>query len=684
VFDSLAASVSADTPAWLEELNPEQRVAATHPGGPLLILAGAGTGKTTTLCARVAWLVSEGVAPERIMLLTFTRRAAREMLQRTRTLVPMPAGSGGVLGGTFHSVAHRFLRLHAAALGLAPGFGVLDAADAADLIDLLRQEHGHARSKRRFPKKSTLLDIYSRTVNAQQPLAGVVTEHFPWCEEHGEAMAALFKGYTARKRALGVLDLDDLLLYWRALAGDELIGPTVEASFDHLLIDEYQDVNGLQVDILRSLRRERREVTVVGDDFQAIYGWRAASAEHILQFPTHFPDAAVVTLERNYRSTQPILDAANALASQARRAFPKQLRTERELGTRPELVFCRDESAQAAEACERVLEAREQGMELREQAVLSRTSHDTDLLELELARRRIPYVKYGGLRYLEAAHVKDLIALLRLADNPGDEISWFRVLQLLERVGPATARRALDVLMAAPEGDRLSCWQRAREQLPAHARSSADVVVAALRDSSDETSAGPRAERLRDALAPLIEMRYPDGALRLHDLEQLVAAARESGTDLRHFVGELVLDPPQSSADLAGPPHLDEDYLVLSTIHSAKGLEWQAVHVVALYDGNFPADMAAGSRDSIDEERRLLYVAMTRGRRQLHLYVPVRYYHRPRATDDAHGYGKPSRFLTDEVQRLCDVVRPAEHPAQLGAPGGQARRITVSVDSLFD
>jgi DNA helicase II / ATP-dependent DNA helicase PcrA len=220
--------------------------------------------------------------------------------------------------------------------------------------------------------------------------------------------------------------------------------------------------------------------------------------------------------------------------------------------------------------------------------------------------------------------------------------------------------------------------------LPAHARRSADVVVSALRDSSGEAAAAPRAERLRDALAPLIETRYPDGALRLHDLEQLVAAARESGTDLRHFVGELVLDPPQSSADLAGPPHLDEDYLVLSTIHSAKGLEWQAVHVLALYDGNFPADMAAGSEESIDEERRLLYVAMTRGRRQLHLYVPVRYYHRPKGTDDAHGYGKPSRFLTDEVQRLCDVLRPEEHPAQLGAPGGEPRRITVSVDSLFD
>jgi DNA helicase II / ATP-dependent DNA helicase PcrA len=671
-------------PAWLDQLNDEQRAAATHVGGPLLILAGAGTGKTTTLCARVAWLISEGVAPERILLLTFTRRAAREMLQRTRALVSAAAASragGGVLGGTFHSVAHRFVRMHAAALGLAPGFGVLDAGDAADLIDLIREEHGHAQRKDRFPKKSTLLDIYSRTVNAQQRLAEVVTERFPWCEEHTEAMGALFKAYGARKRALGVLDLDDLLLSWRALAADAVIGPAMADGFDHVLIDEYQDVNGLQVDIVRALRAERRDVTAVGDDFQAIYGWRAASAEHILEFPSQFADATVLRLERNYRSTQPILDVANALAAQATRAYPKQLRTEERDGVRPELVFCRDDTAQAAEVCDRVLAARERGMDLREQSVLARTSHDSDMLELELTRRRIPFVKYGGLRYLEAAHVKDLVALLRLADNPGDELSWFRILQLLEGVGPATARRTLNRLVAGLDG-----WPVAREELPAHAREPADRLLAALANVEREQRAGPRAERLRDALAPLIATRYPDGALRLADLDQLVAAAREHPGELRHFVGELVLDPPQSSADLAGPPHLDEDYLVLSTIHSAKGLEWHAVHVLALYDGNFPACMAAGSKETVDEERRLLYVAMTRARRELHLYVPLRYYHRPNGIDDAHGYGKASRFLTDDVQELCEITRPAEPDAArtLRAPGFDGRRVTVSVDALFD
>jgi DNA helicase-2/ATP-dependent DNA helicase PcrA len=676
VFDAL----TLDTAPWLDQLNAEQLAGATHPGGPLLILAGAGTGKTTTLCARVAWLVTQGVAPERIMLLTFTRRAARELLQRTRTLVPMRAGSGGVVGGTFHSVAHRFVRMHAATLGLASGFSVLDAGDAADLIDLIREEHGHAQSKRRFPKKSTLLDIYSRTVNAQRTLSEVVTEHFPWCGDHIDEIGALFKAYTARKRALSVLDLDDLLLHWRALAADEVIGAALSDTIEHLLIDEYQDVNGLQADIVRGLRRDSREVTVVGDDMQAIYAWRAASATHILEFPEHFPDATVVTLERNYRSAQPILDTANALAAQAARAFPKTLASDLEHpGVRPELVFVRDESAQASSVCERVLEAREHGLDLRRQAVLMRTSHDSDLLELELTRRQIPFVKYGGLRYLEAAHVKDLVALFRLVDNLGNELSWFRVLQLLDGVGPVTARRVLDVMLSGP--DPLVRFGKARELLPDAARAPADAVVDALRLARSSSEAGVAAEALRDALAPLVRARYPDGPVRLADLDQLVAAARQS-TGLGHFAGELALDPPQSSADLAQPPHLDEDYLVLSTIHSAKGLEWEGVHVLALYDGNFPACMSAGSSETIDEERRLLYVAITRARRRLHLYVPVRYYHRPKGIDDAHGYGKPSRFLTGAVKDTCTITQCSEDSG--GVAGvNSGRRITVSVDSLF-
>jgi ATP-dependent DNA helicase UvrD/PcrA len=688
---------------FVDALNEEQRAAATHPGGPLLVLAGAGTGKTTTLAARVAWLIDEGAAPERVLLLTFTRRAAREMLARARAYLgrsPNGRHAGRVVGGTFHSIAHRFVRRHAAALGLPAGFGVLDASDAADLLDLVRQDAGLGQTGRRFPRKSTLLDIYSRTVNAQRPLRELLAEAFPWCERHGEELGRLFVEYGARKRSLGVIDLDDLLLHWRALACDPVVGGEMGRSVEHLLIDEYQDVNGLQVDLVRALRAERREVTVVGDDLQAIYGFRAASARHILDFPEHFPGAAIVTLERNYRATQPLLDVANAVAEQAERAYPRRLRAERvggatadgggsarAGGSAPELVFCLDEAAQAGEVCDRVLDARERGAALREQAVLMRASHDSDLLELELARRDIPYVKYGGLRYLEAAHVKDFLALLRLADNPADRLSWFRWLQLLDGVGPAIARRVLEALEPDSGGlvEVLGRWPGAQDALPAEAREPAAAVVAALAAVAGERAAGVRAERLRDALAPIVESHYPDGAVRLQDLDSLVSGAGQA-SDLGRFVADLVLDPPASSSDLAGDASLDEDWLVLSTVHSAKGLEWRAVHVLALYDGNFPSDLSAGDREAIDEERRLLYVALTRAQRELHLYVPVRYYHRPRGNDDGHGYGKPSRFLSEQVQELCrrtDATGIGVDPTGEVIATRAEPRIEVSVDALF-
>src|SRR3954452_8629352 len=439
------ATETAKTADWLEALNPEQRAAALHRDGHLLVLAGAGTGKTTTLCARVASLVASGVPAERILLLTFTRRASRDMLGRAQALAGGAARR--VLGGTFHSVAHRFVRGHAAALGLGADFAVLDAGDAADLLDLVRQEQGHGDTGRRFPRKHTLADIYSRTVNAQRPVRAVVAESFPWCEEHVDILGPLFQAFTARKRALGAVDLDDLLVLWRALMLDEHAGAHIASSFDHVLVDEYQDVNGLQVAIVEGFARRGCEVTAVGDDFQAIYAFRSASARHILSFPDRFADATTVTLERNYRATQPLLDVANAVAAQDAEGFPKVLRAEREGGTRPALVFCRDQLHEAVEVSDRVLAAREEGMLLREQAVLARTGHDSDALELELSRRRIPFVKYGGLRYLEAAHVKDFLAVLRLADRPADEMAWFRVLQLLEGVGPGRARRAVDRLL---------------------------------------------------------------------------------------------------------------------------------------------------------------------------------------------------------------------------------------------
>jgi DNA helicase II / ATP-dependent DNA helicase PcrA len=682
MFD-LAASAT-----FLDDLNPEQRAAATHAGGPLLILAGAGTGKTTTLCARVAWLLTQGVPAERILLLTFTRRAAREMVARARALAQRAApDSAPVLGGTFHSIAHQLVRLHASSLSLDGGFGVLDAHDAADLLDFVREEQGHSESPRRFPRAATMLDIYSRTVNAQTQLDEVLASSFPWCAEHRDALAEAFRVYVARKRALHLLDLDDLLLHWRALAADEHIGASIASAFDHVLVDEYQDVNAIQVDIVRSLGRGDVHVCAVGDDFQAIYSFRAASPRHILDFPSHFPHSLTIKLERNYRSTAPILLAANAVAAQDRVAYAKELWTEREGGEAPELCFPRDEGEQAAWVCDRVLAAREEGAELRAQGVLFRTGHDSDLLELELRRRGIPFVKYGGLRFLDAAHVKDFIALLRLLDNPADEVSWFRLLQLLDGVGPARARRALDALRAP--GSRIPQLERfddAAAHLPESAHEPAAALVAALAAAGEQDGASPGAvvELLAAALAPLVRLRYADGEARVSDLDALAIAARKAPS-VRAFVSEIVLDPPSSSADLAGPPHLDEDYLVLSTVHSAKGLEWEAVHVISAYDGNFPADMSTTDEEGIAEERRLFYVALTRARRRLHVYVPARYYHRARGSEDRHGYGEASRFLTESVRALFtrSDAAPASSPAVSSRGVAPARRIEVTVEHLF-
>jgi DNA helicase-2/ATP-dependent DNA helicase PcrA len=667
--------------ASLEALNEEQTRAATHPAGPILIIAGAGTGKTTTLCARVAWLVAQSVPPERILLLTFTRRAAREMLSRARALVGRKTTSRFVLGGTFHSVAYRTLLHEAPLLGLE-GVTLFDAADAADLIDLLREEHGLASMAQRFPRKGTLLDIYSRTVNAQREITDVLAESFPWCAHYGEEIARLFRAYTDRKRQLNSLDLDDLLLYWHAALSDDRLCRKLATRYQHVLVDEYQDVNALQVEIVRALCREHENVTVVGDDMQAIYGFRAADPAHILDFPALYPNATVIKLERNYRSPQPLLDAGNEVAIHATRSFARRLTAERAGDRRPELVFCPDELHEAIEVCDRVLARREEGALLRDQAVLMRAGHHSELLELELSRRKIPFVKYGGIRYLETSHVKDFVALLRVATNPADQLSWFRLLQLLDGVGPVIAKRICDeLLLDKPQIAELpGLWDVA--DVPAAAREPGRLLLDTLAVSANATAAA-RVEQLEQALAPLIRGAYPDAETRLVDLEQLVGAAA-AASSLERFVAELLLDPPLSSAGYAGPPGLDEDYLVLSTIHSAKGLEWEHVHVIHASDGNMPADMALSTREGLEEERRLFYVALTRPRNSLAIYVPLRYYHRPRSRDDAHGYGKPSRFLSERLQALCDIVRVGSDDGELRpAAGATGSRIEVSLDHLF-
>ena len=658
------------------ELNDEQRDAVEHDGGPLLVLAGAGTGKTTTLTARVGRLLERGVPAHRVLLLTFTRRAAAEMLGRA-------AGNSAdrrqrPWGGTFHSVGHRIVAANAAALGLPGDFAVIDPADAADLLDLVREEQGLARAGRRTPRKGLLLDLYSRSVNTGRPLSETLAETAPWAADLVEPVAGVIKAYVARKRSRALLDFDDLLLYWRAAVRDDVLGRRLAGLFDAVLVDEYQDVNQLQVDIVRGLCAGDTELTAVGDDAQAVYGFRGASARHILDLPAPFPGTTMVRLVRNYRSTQPILDLANAAWAGAAVRYAKDLVAVRSGGVRPELVDCADEATQAEEVCARVLAARERGSRLRDQAVLFRAGRGSDLLELELTRRRIPYVKYGGLRYLEAAHVKDLLALYRLADNPRDETAWFRLLQLLDGVGPATARRVVDRLDLDRDGV-LDRWDAAG--LPECARADAGRLVAALRDTGPE-----RPETMRRALVPVVQGAYPDAAARLADLERLAAAAAEHG-DLRTFVVELALDPPRSTGADAVPPGVDEDWLVLSTVHSAKGLEWDAVHLLHVTEGSFPSDMGVSTSDGLDEERRLFHVALTRARNTLHLYAPLRYHHHPRARDDRHSYAQRSRFLDEAALGCCDRVRAVPETAPAAALGGSAtapaRTVAAELDALW-
>jgi len=654
------------------ELNARQREAASFGDGPLRIIAGPGTGKTTTLTARVNILLERGVAPERILLLTFTRRSAREIVSRVRALRSGDQGRR-VSGGTFHSVAHHTLRRHHAAVGLPAGFGVLDRGDTADLMDLVRGEMGVLSRERRLPKKTTLGALYSRTVNTGMRLTDVMRENTPWCAESVDEVASLFTAFVARKKALGLLDFDDLLLYWRAAAQDEALGEALSADYDHILVDEFQDVNLLQLDVLVGLRRLDPRLTIVGDDAQAIYGFRGATARYLLDAERYFNDLTTITLDVNYRSSGAILGVANAIAADAPEGFSSVLREDVPAtgASQPLLVHCADERDQSESVADRVLELYEQGIALQKQAVLFRAAHHSADLEIELARRRIPFVKYGGLRYLEAAHVKDLLAAFRLADNSRDEMAWFRLFQLMPGVGPTKARSAIKALRDVDGTIPLShCeiqgrWSGVLDVLPSDVRKMSIDLSEALREKELEPIE-LHAERIRRAIVPLISSSYDDAVSRLEDLGALVLAC--TGTlRLSDVAAEQALEPPASTGDLAGPPMIDEDWLVLSTVHSAKGLEFDAVHVIHAADGNFPSDMSLGSPEGLEEERRLFYVAITRARKDLAVYVPLRYHHH--RVRDEHSWAQPSRFLSESVRSTLSDIPVAGKSQQIpGSP----------------
>ena len=668
-------------------LNSRQVEAVKHSGGPLLILAGAGSGKTRVLACRVAHLIKSGVAPDRILLLTFTRRAAREMLARARRLTDR-ASAGRVWGGTFHSVANRLLRVYGQALGLPPNFTVIDSSDTADLMHLISRELGVV-TERRFPKKETLSSIYSRTVNAGTRLDEVVEQHFPWCLSELDGIRQVCEAYTARKREHGVLDLDDLLLYWAAAVAAPRIGDTIVGLYDHVLVDEYQDTNKTQADIVAGLVRNSRNITAVGDDFQAIYAFRAATVKNLFEFPEHFPDATVVTLDQNYRSTTPILEVANSVMAGAQEGFQKQLWSERPGAERPRLVTCADETAQSDAVCRRVLELRDEGLALRQQAVLFRAAYHSDRLELELSRRKIPFVKYGGMVFLERAHVKDTLAMLRVLVNPHDELAWFRVFSMLEGVGPATARKSVEwirVRAARNGGAAASPLQVLINDPPAVPKAAFDGMESlqkAIAASVEAESIGPaeQVERAGQFLEKTFVRRYDDAPARIEDVRQLALIAKEY-SNLSRFLTEITLDPPVSTQDLARPPTRDDDWLFLSTIHSAKGDEWEAVHLISAADGALPSDMAA-DKEGIEEERRLFYVAITRAKRWLSIYFPLRRFDRRGGIDDIHRYAQLTRFLPEQVRSLFDEEVVGDDHSENSAEIPAIDQPTASVDRLL-
>jgi DNA helicase-2/ATP-dependent DNA helicase PcrA len=674
------AIVRSDLDEILKTLNPAQRRAAAADDGPLLIIAGAGTGKTQTLAHRVAALIARGADPRRILLLTFSRRAAQEMTRRALRLLDrrLPAGAALPWAGTFHAVANRLLRHHATEVGLDPAFTLLDREDAADLVDRLRHERGLSRTDRRFPRKGTCLGIYSSVVNTQETLRACLEARFPWCLEWEEPLRGLFAAYVDAKAARAVLDYDDLLLYWFHLMGDASLARRIGGLFDHVLVDEYQDTNTLQADILRLIKPDGRGVTVVGDDAQSIYSFRAARVGNILAFPARYdPPATVVTVEENYRSTGPILDAANAVIALASERYEKRLFSARAGGERPQLVTVDDELAQVEYVVTRVLERREAGVPLRQQAVLFRAAHHSDALEIELGRRNIPFAKFGGLRFLEAAHVKDAMACLRWAENPRDTLAGFRVAQLLPGIGPRLADTLLQHLARA--GVSLPSALAAFEP-PAATRADWSAFAGLFGDLC--AAATPWVGQMglvRRWYQPHLQRLYDDARARLGDLEQLEQLAAVAPSRER-FLSDLTLDPPQATGAEAGQPHLDEDYLILSTIHSAKGQEWDTVFVLNAADGCIPSDLATGHPAEIEEERRLLYVAMTRAKNALAVIHPLRFFIRQQSRfGDRHVFTPRTRFIPDGILDKFQRVVPARPAANdVDGPAAAGPRVDIA------
>ena len=647
----------------LESLNSNQQLAVSHGFDPLLIVAGAGTGKTTTLAHRVAYLIATGVDPGRILLLTFTRRSSSEMLQRVSSILNQSLSqTEGLLakriwGGTFHAVAVSLLRKYGKAIGLPPTFTILDRSDAEDLMQSLREELNLNSSERKFPSKSLCVSIYSRCMNTRETLKAVLSSRYPSAAPVQEELSKLFDLYVDRKDEQGVLDYDDLLLFWRALFDDPNTAYALENRFDCVLVDEFQDTNLLQAEILKAMRPETGEgITVVGDDAQSIYAFRGATVRNILDFQQDFPRTKVITLEENYRSTQPILQVTNQIIKEAVESLPKELWSSVESDKLPVLLKCADEYEETDFITTTILEGWEAGLPLREQAVLFRSSHQSLMLEAELTRRHIPFHKYGGLKFLETAHVKDLLAFLKLAENPRDGISGLRALMLLPGIGKKRATSMLDQLaFHTLNANPFECWKEIKPP-----KSCEDLWPKFTSLMIELATPEPKEVPIQFHLAlefysPLLKKKYPDHQLRFQDLEQLELVGHRYA-DRTAFLAEITLDPPNSTIDLPNNSHPDDekDFLVLSTIHSAKGLEWDTIFVLQACDGSIPSVRSMRSTTELEEERRLFYVALSRAKNNLYVTHPARVHSQRNSQSSNFGMSPLTQFLSKETLKMME------------------------------
>ena len=651
VDDAVSRTLSID---YAAALNAQQLAAVTAGEGPSLVIAGAGSGKTRTLVYRVAYLIDSEIDPSQILLLTFTRKSSQEMLDRAGELIGVR--SERVRGGTFHSVANMLLRRYGRSIGLEPGFTILDRGDAEDLIALVRAQLGLNEKDKRFPRKGTIAEMFSKSENTLRPLAEIVVEEFDHFSDHLDALEQLQQGYQASKRQRQLVDYDDLLVLLRRLVmEDEGVRRTISSLYRYILVDEYQDTNRLQADVVRHLASTHQNVMVVGDDAQSIYAFRGATFKNIMEFPSLFPGTTIYKLEENYRSTQPILNLANTIIEAATERYSKHLFTRKLDGPLPVLVEAAGENAQSRFIAQKILELREEGVPLGEMAVLFRSSFHSFDLEIELSRHGLPFVKRGGVKFIETAHVKDLLAHMRVVANPLDAVSWHRVLMLVEGVGP---KKAQDVMAALVKSDKP--YLALREMTGRSGKGLKDLALTLESlAGSGELRPVEQVNHIYEYYLPILKTQYDDYPKRMRDLDHLQTIA-EGYQEVETFLSDLALEPPDGSVAGVEATDRDDERLVLSTIHSAKGLEWQCVFVIWIVDGRFPSVYSFSEDEGLEEERRLFYVSVTRAKRHLYLTYPINVFDR----GSGMILSKPSRFLDSVSPALLDQLVLVEEGRQ--------------------